>query len=98
MVKKVKLCRINCVIWFEIFNFSGLKTAKLTTKALYEGTVAGLESLKAEQIAEIFQGATVVELLPEPGQSVLDLGMKAQCFSRIGNAYWEIFRPKNKKI
>ncbi|XP_044758945.1 tyrosine--tRNA ligase, mitochondrial [Coccinella septempunctata] len=64
----------------------GLNSARLTTKALYQGSVAALGNLKAEQIAEIFQGATIVELLPEPGQSILDLAMKVQCFPRIEDA------------
>lgn len=59
----------------------GLKTAKHATKALYEGSVAALGQLRAEDILQIFQGATVVELLPQAGQSVLDVALKAGCFS-----------------
>ncbi|XP_045477106.1 tyrosine--tRNA ligase, mitochondrial [Harmonia axyridis] len=64
----------------------GLNSAKTTTKALYEGSVAALGSLKVEQIAEIFQGSAIVHILPEPGQTILDIAMKAQCFPRIEDA------------
>lgn len=58
----------------------GLKSALNATKALYEGSVAGLGELRAEEIANLFQGATIVELLPEPGQSILEVAMKIGCF------------------
>ncbi|KAL3274701.1 hypothetical protein HHI36_016078 [Cryptolaemus montrouzieri] len=64
----------------------GLKSAQTTSKVLYEGSVAALGTLNAEQISDMFQGATVVELLPEPGQTVLDLSMKAKCFPTIEDA------------
>lgn len=59
----------------------GLEVAKNATKALYEGSVSALGLLRAEEMEKIFQGATVVEILPQAGQSVLDVAMKAGCFS-----------------
>jgi len=32
------------------------------------------------EVKETFVGASVVEILTEPGMSILDLAMKAQCF------------------
>ncbi|KAK9883730.1 hypothetical protein WA026_001918 [Henosepilachna vigintioctopunctata] len=58
----------------------GLESAKATSKILYEGSVEALGTLSADDITDIFQGATIVELLPEAGQNMLDLALKAKCF------------------
>lgn len=58
----------------------GLETAKAASKALYEGSVAAFGEMTAEEVAQLFKGATIVEILPEPGQSILDLSLKARCF------------------
>lgn len=58
----------------------GLLQAETTTKGLYEGNVAALGNMKAEEIARMFQGACIVNMLPEPGQNILQVAMKAGCF------------------
>lgn len=58
----------------------GLKKAQNASKVLYENSVSALQGFSSQEIGELFQGATVVDILPEPGQSVLDLAMKVGCF------------------
>lgn len=50
------------------------------TNALYKGNVDGLADLNLSEIQKTFQGATMVDLLTEPGMSILELAMKAKCF------------------
>lgn len=50
------------------------------TNALYKGNVDGLADLNLAEILQTFQGATMVDLLTEPGMSILELAMKAKCF------------------
>ncbi|EDV37212.1 uncharacterized protein Dana_GF11543 [Drosophila ananassae] len=59
---------------------SGLRQAERVTNALYKGNVEGLAELNYAEIKQTFQGATVVDLLTEPGMSVLQLAMNAKCF------------------
>lgn len=59
---------------------SGLKQAERVTNALYKGNVEGLAELNLSEIQQTFQGATMVNLLTEPGMSILELAMKAKCF------------------
>nr|XP_016929801.1 tyrosine--tRNA ligase, mitochondrial [Drosophila suzukii] len=59
---------------------SGLKQAERVTNALYKGNVEGLAELNLAEIQQTFQGATMVDLLTEPGMSILELAMKAKCF------------------
>ncbi|KAB0794056.1 hypothetical protein PPYR_13676 [Photinus pyralis] len=64
----------------------GLEQAVAASKALYEGNVAALGEMKVEEIVRMFDGASVVQILPEPGQSVLDMAMKAGCFPTSADA------------
>ncbi|KAJ8973175.1 hypothetical protein NQ317_007151 [Molorchus minor] len=59
----------------------GLITAQQATQALYEGSITALGQMNTEDIQQLFSGATVVGLLPEAGQDVLGLAMKAGLFS-----------------
>ncbi|KAH8283493.1 hypothetical protein KR018_004146 [Drosophila ironensis] len=59
---------------------NGLKQAERVTNALYKGNVEGLAELNYAEIKQTFQGATVVDMLTEPGMSILQLAMKAKCF------------------
>ncbi|KAH8354562.1 hypothetical protein KR059_007660, partial [Drosophila kikkawai] len=59
---------------------NGLKQAERVTNALYKGNVEGLAELNLAEIKQTFQGATMVELMTEPGMSILQLAMKAKCF------------------
>lgn len=58
----------------------GLKAAIKATQVLYEGSVEVLGQLNADEIQNVLEGASVVSILPEPGQSILDLALKAGCF------------------
>ncbi|CAG9827532.1 unnamed protein product [Diabrotica balteata] len=58
----------------------GLEKAKKASEALYEANITALSEMNAKDIVQIFSGATIVEILPEAGQSILDLAMKAKCF------------------
>ncbi|CAG9767262.1 unnamed protein product [Ceutorhynchus assimilis] len=58
----------------------GLKKAQKASEALYKGNVEALGNMNISDVVQLFEGATVVEVLPEAGQSVLDLSMKAGCF------------------
>ncbi|XP_017022423.1 tyrosine--tRNA ligase, mitochondrial [Drosophila kikkawai] len=65
---------------------NGLKQAERVTNALYKGNVEGLAELNLAEIKQTFQGATMVELLTEPGMSILQLAMKAKCFPTENDA------------
>ncbi|XP_053963774.1 tyrosine--tRNA ligase, mitochondrial [Anastrepha ludens] len=58
----------------------GLKQAERITDALYKGSVDALGELNYEEVKSVFAGAKVVDILAEPGMSMLQLAMKAQCF------------------
>ncbi|XP_030388458.1 tyrosine--tRNA ligase, mitochondrial [Scaptodrosophila lebanonensis] len=64
----------------------GLAQAERVTNALYKGNVDGLAELNYDEIKQTFQGATVVEMLTEPGMSILQLAMKAKCFPTENDA------------
>lgn len=64
----------------------GLKTAERVTNALYKGSIDALGELNYKDVKQTFTGATIVEILAEPGISVLDLAMKAKCFPTQNDA------------
>lgn len=68
----------------------GLQKAQEATLALYEGSITALGQMNTEDIAQLFSGATTVSLLPEAGQDVLDLAMKARCFATKGKLQYNI--------
>ncbi|XP_004533800.1 tyrosine--tRNA ligase, mitochondrial [Ceratitis capitata] len=64
----------------------GLKQAERVTDALYKGNVEALGELNYEEVKQTFVGAAVVEILAEPGMSMLQLAMKAKCFNNESDA------------
>ncbi|CAH1100266.1 unnamed protein product [Psylliodes chrysocephalus] len=58
----------------------GLVKAKKASEALYEGNVVVIGEMNPKEVSQLFHGATIVEILPEAGQSILDLTMKVGCF------------------
>ncbi|XP_033200980.2 tyrosine--tRNA ligase, mitochondrial [Bombus vancouverensis nearcticus] len=58
----------------------GLLAAKRASAVLYDNSIDSLAKMQADDLVQILDGATVVELLSEPGISVYDLAMKANCF------------------
>lgn len=69
----------------------GLRAAQKATRALYDRSIEALSEMNPSEIKSLFEGATVVEILPEPGQSVLDLAMKAGCFLMKGINFQHLF-------
>lgn len=63
-----------------------LEQAKRLTEALYGGDINALGMLKKEEIKEIFSGAPFKELIMEPGTTLLDAAMQAQCFKTKNDA------------
>lgn len=63
----------------------GLERATLATEVLYKNSISAISHLRAEEIKDIFEGADVVELLPQAGQTLFDLAMKARCFQTESN-------------
>lgn len=62
------------------FAEEGLQKAVSTTEALYTGNMNVLGTLTADDIKDVFTGATICDVLLEPGTTALSLAMKAKCF------------------
>lgn len=60
----------------------GLKSALTASQALYSQDLESLGSLNATDARQLFPGARVVELLLEPGMSMLELSLATKCFPR----------------
>ncbi|XP_022180291.1 tyrosine--tRNA ligase, mitochondrial [Myzus persicae] len=65
----------------------GLQEALVATSALYDNNIETLSTLSVNDILKIFNGATVVELMLEPGITVLKMAMNAKCFLTDRDAY-----------
>uniref|UniRef100_A0A6J0THS9 Tyrosine--tRNA ligase n=1 Tax=Pogona vitticeps TaxID=103695 RepID=A0A6J0THS9_9SAUR len=59
----------------------GLESAKRCTKVLYSNDVGALEGMSDQELQELFREAPYVELLLEPGMTVLDLCRKANAIA-----------------
>ncbi|XP_030745295.1 tyrosine--tRNA ligase, mitochondrial isoform X2 [Sitophilus oryzae] len=64
----------------------GLRRAQNVTDVLYKGNLKTLSELEPADIVQIFEGATLVEILPQAGQTILELSMKIGGFSRVEDA------------
>lgn len=64
----------------------GLSKAQNVSEALYGGDINALGELKNEEIKDIFAGAPYRELIMEPGTTMLDAAMLAQCFNNKNDA------------
>lgn len=81
------------LIIMPTFLEEGLQEALVATSALYDNSIETLSTLSVNDILKIFNGATVVELMLEPGLTVLKMAMNAKCFltdSNILNLLFEI--------
>lgn len=65
---------------------SGLKQALTITNALYKGSPDALGELDYKDIKQTLAGATLCEIMAEPGLSILQLAMKAKCFPTENDA------------
>ncbi|XP_043478601.1 tyrosine--tRNA ligase, mitochondrial [Leptopilina heterotoma] len=64
----------------------GLKSAKHTSAILYESTVDTLSKMEANDLVSAFEGATLVEIINEPGLTVSELALKVKCFKKENDA------------
>lgn len=58
----------------------GLEKAQKVSEALFNSDINVLGELKNAEIKEIFSGAPYRELIMEPGTTMLDAAMRAECF------------------
>uniref|UniRef100_A0A8D0G2M7 Tyrosine--tRNA ligase n=1 Tax=Sphenodon punctatus TaxID=8508 RepID=A0A8D0G2M7_SPHPU len=68
----------------------GLESAKRCTKALYYNNLDALEAMSDQELQELFQEAAFVELLFDPGTTVLDLCRKANAIQDGPKGYRRI--------
>ncbi|XP_029641145.1 tyrosine--tRNA ligase, mitochondrial [Octopus sinensis] len=61
---------------------SGLKMAKRWTEAFFTNNTDVLSRLSESEITELFRSAATCRMLLEPGMTVLETCMKANCFDR----------------
>lgn len=64
----------------------GLAAAKRASGILYDRSIESLSRTSANELTQLLEGATVVELFSEPGITVYDLAMKAKCFGKESDA------------
>ncbi|XP_043255813.1 tyrosine--tRNA ligase, mitochondrial [Colletes gigas] len=64
----------------------GLLGAKRASTILYDKSIESLSRINANDLAELLEGATVVEIFSEPGLSIYDLAMKSKCFEKEHDA------------
>lgn len=58
----------------------GLLAAKRASTALYDKSMETFVKMNALELADVFEHATVVDVLSEPGLTVYELARKAKCF------------------
>lgn len=76
----------------------GLQEALIATSALYDNNIETLGSLSINDVSKIFNGATVVELILEPGITVQQMAMKAKCFLTDSNIHNLLFKTNRKLL
>jgi len=63
-----------------LFIDDGLLAAKRASAALYDNSIESFIKMNALEIADVFENATIVDILSEPGITIYDLAKKAKCF------------------
>ncbi|XP_012534545.1 tyrosine--tRNA ligase, mitochondrial [Monomorium pharaonis] len=58
----------------------GLLAAKRASAALYDKSIESLVRLNPSELTDVFEGATIVDILSEPGITVYELAKKVKCF------------------
>ncbi|XP_014475312.1 PREDICTED: tyrosine--tRNA ligase, mitochondrial [Dinoponera quadriceps] len=58
----------------------GLVAAKRASAALYDQSLEYLVRMNVLELADTFEGATIVDVISEPGLTVYNLARKAKCF------------------
>ncbi|XP_034258648.1 tyrosine--tRNA ligase, mitochondrial [Pantherophis guttatus] len=69
---------------------NGLESAKRCTKAFYYSNVDALENMSDEELQELFREAPYIEMLLEPGTTVLDLCRKTNAIADGPKGYRDI--------
>lgn len=64
----------------------GLKSAKRTTRVLYETTPENLALLSESELRDVFSQATCVTQYLKPGTTVLEMALAAKCFRNEDDA------------
>ncbi|CAH0750955.1 unnamed protein product [Diatraea saccharalis] len=64
----------------------GLEQALRATEAIFSKDVKSLVALSSNELEQVFTGAPVTTILLSPGITVLELGMKANCFPTESDA------------
>nr|XP_033329976.1 tyrosine--tRNA ligase, mitochondrial [Megalopta genalis] len=64
----------------------GLAAAKRTSAILYETSIDNLAKVSADDLAQMLEGAKVVEMFSERSLNVYELAMKAKCFEKDHDA------------
>lgn len=54
--------------------------AKQASAVLYDNSLDSLSKMSADELINVFEGAKVSELVPEPGITTYGLAMKIKCF------------------
>ncbi|GAB6025812.1 hypothetical protein CHUAL_011789 [Chamberlinius hualienensis] len=65
---------------------NGLKSALRTTNILYNGTPDLLAKLSEEELEQVFQHASSVSLILNPGTTILQMLLQAKCVGSEGDA------------
>ncbi|XP_078042926.1 tyrosine--tRNA ligase, mitochondrial [Augochlora pura] len=63
-----------------------LVSAKKTSAILYDTSIDNLSKINADELAQLLEGAKVVDMFSEHGLTVYDLAMKAKCFQKDHDA------------
>lgn len=77
--------KINIVYYILLFTTiflieDGLLAAKRASAALYDQSIESFTRMNALELADVFEDATIVDILSEPGLTIYDLARKAKCF------------------
>lgn len=59
---------------------NGLLAAKRASAALYDKSIESFTRMEASELMDVFEGATITDVLSEPGLTIYDLARKASCF------------------
>lgn len=54
--------------------------AKRASAALYDKSIESFVRLNPSELTDVFEGATMVDILSQPGITVYELARKAKCF------------------
>ena len=68
------------ITYCNFFTEDGLLAAKRASAALYDKSIESFVRLNASELTDVFEGATIVDVLSKPGITVYELTKKVKCF------------------